>query len=311
MMNQYQKILAIIDPEADQQKSLARALEIADKNGASVTAFLSIYDFSYEMTTMLSMDERENMRQAVVDDRTDWLAEMVESAVSDGAISIDVKVVWHNRPYESIIYEVIENNYDLIVKGTQEHDTLKSVIFTPTDWHLLRKAPVPVLLVKEHDWPENGQIIAAVNVGTEDAAHALLNNQVTETAKQFAELLNANVHLVNSFPGTPVNIAIEIPEFDPQGYNESVKNYHIESMHKHANEFAVSFDNCHVREGLPEDVIPAVARIIDAELVVIGTVGRQGISAALIGNTAEHVIDSLDCDVLALKPDDFESPVKP
>ena len=310
MMNQYQKILAVIDPEADQQKSLARALELADKNGASVTAFLTIYDFSYEMTTMLSMDERENMRQAVVDDRTDWLADMVETVVKDGAVSIDVKVVWHNRPYESIIYEVIDNHYDLIVKGTHEHDTLKSVIFTPTDWHLMRKSPVPVLLVKEHDWPEDGQIIAAVNVGTEDAAHASLNDQVTQVAKHFADLLSADVHLVNSYPGTPVNIAIEIPEFDPQGYNESVKNFHMESMQKHAERFVIDMQYCHVEEGLPEDVIPAVAKNIDAELVVIGTVGRQGISAALIGNTAEHVIDSLDCDVLALKPDDFESPIK-
>lgn len=309
-MNQYQKILAIIDPEAEQQKSLARAIEIATKTGASITAFLTIYDFSYEMTTMLSMDERENMRQAVVDDRTDWLAELVENAMTDATVSVDVKVVWHNRPYESIIYEVIDNNYDLIVKGTQEHDTLKSVIFTPTDWHLMRKAPVPVLLVKEHDWPEDGQIIAAVNVGTEDPAHASLNDQVTVVAMEFADLLAGHVNLVNSYPGTPVNIAIEIPEFDPQGYNESVKNYHIESMQKHAQKFDIDEGMCHVKEGLPEDVIPAVSKLIDAELVVIGTVGRQGISAALIGNTAEHVIDSLDCDVLALKPDDFISPIQ-
>jgi universal stress protein E len=43
--------------------------------------------------------------------------------------------------------------------------------------------------------------------------------------------------------------------------------------------------------------------------VVIGTVGRTGLSAALVGNTAEHVIDSLDCDVLALKPDGYVSPL--
>jgi universal stress protein E len=60
---------------------------------------------------------------------------------------------------------------------------------------------------------------------------------------------------------------------------------------------------------LPEKVIPQVAKDIDAELVIIGTVGRVGISAALIGNTAEHVIDELNCDVLALKPDGFVSPL--
>ena len=243
-MSLFQKILAGIEPEEDKQKSLARALEIASKTGASVTAFLSIYDFSYEMTTMLSVDERESMRQAVVDDRTDWLADKVEGMLGDGSISIDIKVVWHNRPFESIIYEVIDNNFDLIVKGTQQHDTLKSVIFTPTDWHLLRKSPTPVLLVKEHDWPEDGQIIAGVNVGTADSDHKSLNHIITKTAIDFAALLKGHVNLVNSYPGTPVNIAVEIPEFDAQDYTESVKKYHQESMQKHASNYQIDESHC-------------------------------------------------------------------
>lgn len=309
-MNRYQKILAVIDPEALEQKSLSRALEIATKSGASVTAFLSIYELSYEMTTMLSMDERETMRQAVVDDRSDWLTEMVEQIVDDVKVSVDVKVVWHNRPFESIIYEVIDNSYDLIVKGTHDHSVLKSVIFTPTDWHLMRKSPVPVLLVKEHGWPADGQIVAAINVGVEDDAHISLNDVITQQAQGFATLLGAQVNLVNAFPGTPVNIAIEIPEFDPIGYTESVKRHHCESMLQHADKYHINESHCHVREGLPEDVIPQVASELDAELVIIGTVGRQGISAALLGNTAEHVIDKLDCDVLAIKPQGFVCPIK-
>jgi universal stress protein E len=306
----YQKILAVIEPELCTQKSLARAIEIANINGASVTAFLTIYDFSYEMTTMLSMDERENMRQAVIDDRTDWLVNLVSEQFGTQGISIDVKIVWHNRPYESIIYEVIENGYDLIVKGTQQHDSLKSVIFTPTDWHIMRKAPVPVLLVKEHDWPIGGQIIAAVNVGVEIEEHISLNEEITKQALHFSELLSSNVHLVNSYPGTPVNIVIEIPEFDPTSYDETAKLHHEKCMQTHGDKHHIRKDHCHVDIGLPEDVIPKYARQLDAELVVLGTVGRQGISAALIGNTAEHVIDKLNCDVLAIKPEGFISPVK-
>ncbi|MCY7293871.1 universal stress protein UspE [Alteromonas sp. a30] len=308
-MSDFKKILAVIDPTVQKQKSLDRAIELAQKTNGNITAFLSIYDFSYDLTTMLSLDERETMKQALLDDKVEWVTNLIAAKKGDNNLEIDIKVVWHNRPYESIIIESIQGNYDLIVKGTHKHDTLKSVIFTPTDWHLMRKAPTSVLLVKEHDWPINGQVLAAVNVGTEDDAHRQLNDKVTKVAHEMANVLQANVHLVNSYPGTPVNIAIEIPEFDPQGYNESVKNYHNKSMTEHAQQFQVALENCHVKEGLPEDVIPNVAKEIDAELVIIGTIGRHGISAALIGNTAEHVIDMLDCDILALKPDGFESPV--
>jgi universal stress protein E len=306
----YQKILAVIEPELSTQKSLARAIEIASMNGASITAFLSIYDFSYEMTTMLSMDERENMRQAVIDDRTEWLVNLVSEKFSHHKVSIDVKIVWHNRPYESIIYEVIDKGYDLIVKGTQQHDSLKSVIFTPTDWHIMRKAPVPVLLVKEHDWPCGGQILAAINVGVDDDNHISLNEEITKQALHFAKLLSSNVHLVNSFPGTPANIVIEIPEFDPTTYDESAKLHHEQCMQVHSEKHHINKQHCHVAIGLPEDVITQYAEQLDAELVVLGTTGRQGISAALLGNTAEHVIDKLNCDVLTIKPSGFVSPVK-
>ena len=302
----FKKLLAVIDPTREEQKALSRACHLARQNGSRVTAFLSIYDFSYEMTTMLSQQERDMMRNAVIDDRQDWLQELI--APFRDSCPIDVKVVWHNRPYESILREVIDNDYDTIVKGTHKHDALKSVIFTPTDWHLMRKSPVPVLLVKDHDWPANGKILAAINAGSEDPHHQQLNRKITEEAQHLASLLDAEVHLVNAYPGTRVNLAVEIPEFDPQTYSRNVRNYHLESLRQHAEAFGISEDRLHVDEGLPEDVIPRVARKLDAELVILGTVGRTGLSAALIGNTAEHVIDQLDCDVLALKPDDFKSP---
>jgi universal stress protein E len=81
-------------------------------------------------------------------------------------------------------------------------------------------------------------------------------------------------------------------------------------MQKHAVRHHISAEYCHVDMGLPEDVIPKYAEQLDAELVVLGTVGRNGISAALIGNTAEHVIDKLNCDVLAIKPEGFICPIK-
>ncbi|MGO4894417.1 universal stress protein UspE [Flavobacterium sp. W21_SRS_FM6] len=306
----FKKILAVIDSNTEQQKSLSRALEISEKTGASVTAFLNIYDFSYEMTTMLSMDERENMRQAVVDDRTEWLTNVIKEAFSETDHKIDIKVVWHNRPYESIIYEVIEKGYDLIVKGTQQHSLLESVIFTPTDWHIMRKAPVPVLLVKEHDWPMGGKIIAALNLGSDIEEHQSLNQQITKHALHFTKLLGSELHLVNAYPGTPTNIVIEIPEFDPTQYNQTIRQHHIDAMQNHAQQHHISPAQCHIDEGLPEYVIPHCAEQLDAELVVLGTVGRQGISAALIGNTAEHVIDKLNCDVLAIKPEGFVSPIR-
>ena len=299
-------ILAVVDAERDNQPALSRAYELAEKTGASVTAMMVVYDLSYDMTTMLNPDEREAMRDVVTNDHAQWLAESLSKL---GFPNTDIVVEWNNRAYEAIIHYAIHNKIDMLVKATKKHDDLSSVLFTPTDWHLMRKCPCPVLLVKDHDWPENGEIIAAVNVGSEDDEHAALNDKITTIANDYASLLKGSVNLVNSFPSTPLNIAIEVPEFDPDTYYNAVKNHHEKEMKAHALKYCVPDNKCFVKEGLPEKVIPQVAKDLDAELVIIGTVGRVGISAALIGNTAEHVIDELNCDVLALKPEGFVSPI--
>lgn len=66
----------------------------------------------------------------------------------------------------------------------------------------------------------------------------------------------------------------------------------------------------HVEKGLPEEVIPGFSRALTGGIVVLGTVGRTGISAAFLGNTAEQVIDHLRCDLLVIKPDEYQTPVE-
>lgn len=299
-MATFQDVLVVLDPTVDEQKALNRAIELAEHTACKLTAFVSIYDFSYEMTTMLSGEERESMRHAVIKDREIWAERLLFAAKQKG-IQCTVEVMWHNRPFEAIVKAVQEGGYDLVLKGTHDHDTLKSILFTPTDWHILRKCPCPVLLVKDHAWPMQGNIVAAVNAGSSRPHHQQLNQLIIRHAIAIGRMLNANVHLVNAYPGTPVQVAVEIPEFNPEEYNEAMRHHHRDAILALSREFMIAQEHTHVLEGMPEDVIPKVAQSLDAEMVIIGTIGRTGLSAAIIGNTAEHVIDRLDCDILALK----------
>ena len=143
-MSIYSKILVVADVNNEIQPALARAMQLAKKSACKshITFFLSIYDFSYEMTSMLSSEERNAMRKGVVHQREVWMKEVAQPYVND-SVDFEVKVVWHNRPYEAIVGEVFEGSHDILLKATRKHDVLESVIFTPTDWHLLRKCPLP------------------------------------------------------------------------------------------------------------------------------------------------------------------------
>jgi universal stress protein E len=59
----------------------------------------------------------------------------------------------------------------------------------------------------------------------------------------------------------------------------------------------------------PAEAIAATARAIRSDIVVMGALSRTGFKRMLIGNTAEHVLDTLTCDVLVLKPGAFRNRV--
>ena len=53
-------------------------------------------------------------------------------------------------------------------------------------------------------------------------------------------------------------------------------------------------------QGYTDEVIAAAAKKIDADLVVIGTLGQTGLTKTRRGNTAERVISAVDVDVLVV-----------
>ncbi|NMT50792.1 universal stress protein, partial [Vibrio parahaemolyticus] len=49
---------------------------------------------------------------------------------------------------------------------------------------------------------------------------------------------------------------------------------------------------------------------IEVDVLVMGTLARTGISGYVIGNTAENILQSINCSLVALKPDGFVSPIQ-
>ena len=165
-------------------------------------------------------------------------------------------------------------------------------------------------MVKDQPWPDNGRALVAVNLASEDPYHDPLNIKLVSEALALAKQVDqTEVHLVGAYPVTPINIAIELPDFDPGVYNDAIRGQHLIAMKSLRQKFSLDERLTHVEKGLPEEVIPDLAEHLQAGVVVLGSLGRTGLSAAFIGNTVEHVIDHLKCDLLAIKPDDFVSPV--
>lgn len=294
------RILVVYDPYHDLQPAFDRACFLAKKMQSSILLVSCIYDEAYDMTNFLTTDQRVDMKSALLNAQTKAMSEYIEKCAET---SVEVKAVWHKSLFKGIIDTAVAEQCDLIVKASKPHKKLVQQIFTPNDWHLLRHSPVNVLMVKEHEWPAGGNIVAAISIDTNDQVHNVLSERIAHIGADLASLMRGQLHVVNTYAGAPVYVAIEVPSFNAQAYNQELKDKHEKEVNIIAQQHHLDNEHVHISEGLPEDVVPNICEQLDAELLVLGSVGRKGISAALLGNTAEHIIDQINCDTLVIKPE--------
>lgn len=63
-----------------------------------------------------------------------------------------------------------------------------------------------------------------------------------------------------------------------------------------------TFGQTLLRTGDARDLICQTAKDLDADLIVMGTHGRRGVSRALLGSVTETVVRSAPCPVLTVRP---------
>lgn len=302
----FKNIFVVLNPEIEKQYGLARAVRLVKEQKhpepVKITTFLPVYDLSYEMSAMLSSEEREEMHETIIQQRQASIRYYLDK-YADPMIEFNSIVVWNSNEADAITEEINKNDYDLVVKYTKEEESFTSLIFTPMDWQLLRKCPKPILMVRDGDWKHQRRILVAVNVSGDEEHHETFNKELVSIGMTLAENYDrGNIHLVSAYPPAPLNVAIDLPEFNAGEYSNSIRGQHLINMKALRQQFGIDEDHTHVIEGFPEEVIPNVAEELGAELVILGTIGRTGLSAAFLGNTAEHVINKLNCNLLAIKP---------
>lgn len=296
-MKTLNNILVIIEPKRDYQEALARAVEFSKINPqATITALRVAYDFTTDPHLLSKLKEKQTK-----DDVSVAYLEQVNKTIDEyknDQSHIVPKVIFSKDIAEGIIKELQENHYDLVIKGANRHGILDSIFFTPIDWQLLRHSNAPVLIAKNKGWQDNAPIVVALDFSS--AQKKLTNLTILREAQLFAKLTKGEIHLVNSAPVMLPTIMLEVPHYAPEVYAQNIINEHKKRLIEFARQHNIKEDHCHVEDGMPDDVIPKLCKRIKAKAVFLGSAGRSGTSAALIGNTCEEIVDYIDADLFVI-----------
>ena len=276
-MQAVRSILVVLDPEHAHSRALTRAKLIAKATGARL--HLLMCDRKHDHSALLSL--------------------LSSQLHDDGYDNVTFEQAWHDTLHESIIDVQQAEGCELVIKEHRPDNPLKKALLTPSDWKLLRLCPAAVLMVKtERPWT-GGVILAAVDVGNNDHDHRVLHGQIIDHGYAIAGLAKGDLHVIAAHPSPMLSAADPVYQL-----SETIEKRYREACAAFQAEFDISDERLHVAEGPADVLIPHTAHKLDAVVTVIGTVARTGITGALIGNTAEVVLDALEGDVLVLKTDE-------
>lgn len=322
-MNEVRRLLCVVR-ESDTQA--AALLRHADSLARSLQAELTLLDVLPELDPALrliphappfsKLGERRRARreEALGQLAREIGAEAPRLRVREGIFFIEV------------IREVVQSSQDLLITNAQAAVGLRR-LFSNEDLRLLRKCPCPVWLLRPERPPRPRRILVAMDCGVEYddgrlATNRALNRALLQHALELGTASHADVHLVHAWHTLTESYARTLlsdvsPEEQEQFIGE-LQHLHEEGMRsvladaaRDGLEQALSFvgPSTHVVRGEPRDVVPALARDLDVDLVIMGTMARTGIAGFFMGNTAEAIIDQLHCSLLALKPAGYVTPI--
>ena len=125
--------------------------------------------------------------------------------------------------------------------------------------------------------------------------------KAARAACTLAQSTGATVHLLHAYviPVEPAGLASTVSrQYIEQFVAES--RAQLQELAKKAGR-AATMGPFLVESGDPREVIIEVAKKLRAELIVMGTHGRRGITRALIGSVAESVVRTAPCSVLVVR----------
>lgn len=228
----------------------------------------------------------------------------LKSRASARGISVHTRIAT-GIPCEEILAASQAEDSDLVVVGTKGKSGLAHVLLGSTAERTIRTAPCPVLAVRaDPAEAPSGDAVSCAGISLNrilvpvDFSDCSL--EAVEYAAVVAQRHRASLTLLHVLE--PVSYGLDftlLHSGEREGMRERL-TARLGEMTQAMAEVKIQADS-QVRGGTPFESILDSARTIPADLIVMGTHGRRGLSHALSGSVAEAVLRRSRCPVLTVR----------
>ncbi|MFT4993772.1 MAG: universal stress protein E [Paraglaciecola sp.] len=311
-MKRFKNILIKVNEQTRPKMDIAvlRGVELARRMGAKVILFDVVEPLESILSSYSDIVSPKELTELVVGQRLDQLSEVAQSLHSENVeVSAQVST---GKIFIEIVKAVIINKSDLLIKAANA----SAQNFDSNDFHIMRKCPKPVWLIKGTQANQINKVLAAVDLSMEQHAEGRAQNRmIIDIANSLSQFKKAELTVLSCWQlygeqalryGAFTRVSSETIE----GLLKREEREYKESLEILLNEYAdPSIEQCLIK-GPPKTLIPEYVNSHKIDIVVMGTIGRSGIPGLLIGNTSETVLQAINSSVITLKPADFFSPIQ-
>lgn len=298
-MLELHNVVVVLDPEQAHQPALDKVLTLAKLADFDITLISAEYTQYLVEGYYFDAIDLPTLRQEHLESRKQSL-ESLAGPLRDNGLTVNTLAVWGHPAYEVVVREAVRLGADLVVQHTRQHSALSRLLLTHNDWQLVRCCPMPLLLVKERDWQHNPHILAAVDPKHSRNKPVGLDHKILQIAVDMASLTEGETHVLHSFSPAPLT----------GKHLKQAREEHRLAFDTLLADFDIPAEQLYLIDDAPEFALTQTARSIDADMVVMGAISRSVLTDVFLGNTTEQVLDFLDCDILIVKPNEFQTPVK-
>lgn len=292
------KLLFATDGSHGSAAAEAHACVLAKSLGASLTV-MSVMEFPP------GMDPDYAVNRLYLDDlMKDVTTKLVDLKTRAVALGISVEsYIATGIPSEEVLTVANTQGADVIVVGTRGKTGLDHILLGSTAERIIRMAPCPVLTVPVKKQSTDGGPITEsstpkrvlVAVDFSDCSLDAL-----EYGALIAQRSNASLKLLHVLEPVSYGLDFTLPRTAQRESSKRAVMKRLSDLVSALASAGLASDSL-ISGGLPADSILDAARAQSADMIIIGTHGRRGLSHVLFGSVAESVIRRSACPVLTVR----------
>jgi universal stress protein E len=313
-MSRRQIMFSVTSPGGVGPLELSKVAVLSSGLDAELELFHCIFDPEVTRRGRFGTRGAQEDIHEFVDRRREQLEHTAERFRAKG-VPVHTSVRWDYPIHEGIIRQVLRREPMLLVAQSSRKGRAARLMLTQTDYRLIETCPCPVLFIKSGRPYSDAVIIAAVDPGLSHAKPAALDDGILDTAVMLRDALGGKLQVFHA--GAPWEYGMqmrgELRDL-PEAVKEEVHGAYWRKLEGQvlalARRHNIPESSVQVIEGDAAELLPSVVSGESAHIVAMGAVSRSRIGRALIGHTAERVLDALECDVLIVKPPYFQTPVR-